>query len=288
MNLYIVDAFTDQLFSGNQAGVALLDPGEDFPPDTFMRQLAAELKHSETAFVKPLSSKDFHIRYFTPVEEVDLCGHATIAAFTVLKQEQYVHTGDFTALTKAGRLCITLEADMVWMDMATPRELRSFSEEENIALYQAYGLDSSHCPSHMQPKIISTGLSDILLPVNSQEALLEANQRAVVVTRLSTAYEVVGFHLFHVAASDATAHCRNFSPLFGIDEEPATGTANGALTYYLYQYGLVRPEEENIFVQGESMGKPSVIKSRLSLQQDQVKIRVGGTGVISLKGQLWR
>ena len=289
MNLYIVDAFTDQLFAGNQAGVALLGLGEDFPPDFFMRQVAGELKHSETAFIKPLSDTSFHIRYFTPVEEVDLCGHATIASFTVLKQEKRITDGSHSVLTKAGELNIHVTHDFIWMDMAPPRELRSFSEEESIALYQAYGLDLSHCPKNLKPKIISTGLSDILLPVNCYDALVEANQRTVPVTRLSTAYEVVGFHLFYVSPeNNVTAHCRNFAPLYGIEEESATGTANGALTYYLYQYGLVLPERENTFIQGESMGKPSVIKSRLTREQEQVLIQVGGTGVISLKGELWR
>ncbi len=288
MKLYIVDAFTDTLFSGNQAGVALLAPGEDFPPAVFMRQVAAELKHSETAFVKTLTHDTFQIRYFTPVEEVDLCGHATIASFTVLHQEKLITEGSHTAVTLAGKLHITVSQEVIWMDMTEPRELRNFSEEESVALYQAYGLDLSHQPKGLTPKIITTGLSDILLPVNCYDVLVEANQRTVPVTRLSSAYEAVGFHLFYVSPEDnVTAHCRNFAPLYGIDEESATGTANGALTYYLYQYGLIRPKEENTFIQGESMGKPSVIKSRLTLENNKVLIRIGGTGVISLKGELW-
>lgn len=84
MELYVADAFTTTRFSGNQAGVALLR-AENFPEETLMRALAGELKHSETAFVRQTGEKAFHIRYFTPAEEVDLCGHATIAAFTVLR-----------------------------------------------------------------------------------------------------------------------------------------------------------------------------------------------------------
>ncbi len=289
MKLYVVDAFTNQLFSGNQAGVALLAPGEDFPPALFMRQVAAELKHSETAFVKTLDNSTFQIRYFTSVEEVELCGHATIASFTVLHQEKHITEGNYTAVTLAGRLQISVNQDVVWMDMAEPKELRSFNEEESVALYQAYGLDLSHRPKALNPKIISTGLSDILMPLNCYDALVEANQRTVPVTRLSSAYAVVGFHLFYVSPEDdVTAHCRNFAPLYGIDEESATGTANGALTYYLYKYGLIQPEEESTFIQGASMGKPSVIKSRLSLEGGQALIRIGGTGVISFKGELWR
>ena len=71
MELYIADAFTATRFCGNQAGVALLGR-EPFPEEGFLRALAGELKHSETAFVRQTGERSFHIRYFTPAEEVDL------------------------------------------------------------------------------------------------------------------------------------------------------------------------------------------------------------------------
>ncbi|MBO4881708.1 MAG: PhzF family phenazine biosynthesis protein, partial [Firmicutes bacterium] len=84
MKLYIVDAFTDQVFGGNPAGVVYIPAGADFPDDETMRKTAAELRYSETAFLKELGGKKYHVRYFTPAAEVDLCGHATIATFYTL------------------------------------------------------------------------------------------------------------------------------------------------------------------------------------------------------------
>ena len=76
-------------------------------------------------------------------------------------------------------------------------------------------------------------------------------------------------------------HCRNFAPLYGIDEESATGTSNGALTYYLYRRGLVFLGKTNLFVQGEAMGKPSKVYSRLTQGENgAVSIRVGGSAVV--------
>ena len=75
-------------------------------------------------------------------------------------------------------------------------------------------------------------------------------------------------------------HCRNFAPLYGIDEEAATGTSTGALTYYLYKHGIIKPNETNLFIQGEAMGKPSRIYSRLSINGGSVRIRVGGSGCV--------
>ena len=282
MELYVVDAFTTRRFSGNQAGVALL--AGDFPAEEFMQALAGELKHSETAFVRQTGPGRFHIRYFTPAGEVDLCGHATIAAFTVLRERGVLAPGAAELTTRAGALEIEVEADAVWMDMAPPAEGRGFSQDEQAELYAAYGLSLDHRPAGLEAQAVSTGLCDILLPVDGPAALDGAVQDAQAVTRLSRRYGVVGVHMFCRGAA-AAARCRNFAPLYGIPEEAATGTSNGALTYYLYRRGLITPGAENRFVQGEAMGKPSEILTRLT-DKDGVRVRVGGRAVVTLSCRL--
>ena len=133
-------------------------------------------------------------------------------------------------------------------------------------------------------KVVSTGLADILLPVTAQ-ALDKAVQDRAEVLRLSEYYDVVGFHLFCPDEKN-TARCRNFAPRYDIDEEAATGTSNGALTWLLYEAGRIREEEENSFLQGEAMGKPSLIRSRLTMEEDKPRIRVGGPAVVNLKLEL--
>lgn len=285
MELYVADAFTTTRFSGNQAGVALLG-SEDFPAETLMRALAGELKHSETAFVKQTGEKAFHIRYFTPAEEVDLCGHATIAAFTVLRDTGAIAPGDYALHTRSGDLEIEVGKDAVWMDMAAPKDGRTFSEAEQAELYAAYGLTLADRPAGLEPQAVSTGLMDILLPVQTLETLDKAVQNEAEVTRLSEHYDVVGVHMFCPNTGDAAAHCRNFAPLYAIPEEAATGTSNGALTYYLYRRGLIQAGADNRFVQGEKMGKPSEILSRITEDGSGVKVRVGGRALITLKCEL--
>lgn len=285
MELYVADAFTTVRFSGNQAGVALLGAGE-FPAESLMRALAGELKHSETAFVKQTGPKAFHIRYFTPAEEVDLCGHATIAAFTVLRDTGAIAPGDYALHTRSGDLEIGVGADAVWMDMAAPQDGRSFSEVEQEELYAAYGLTLADRPEGLEPQAVSTGLMDILLPVKDLETLERAEQNEAQVTRLSEHYNVVGVHMFCPHTPDAAAHCRNFAPLYAIPEEAATGTSNGALTWYLYRRGLIQAGADNRFVQGEKMGKPSEILSRITEDGSGVKVRVGGRALLTLKCEL--
>ncbi len=287
MKLYIVDAFTTQRFSGNQAGVALLSAEEPELTDAFCQALAAELKHSETAFVRPTGPDSFRLRYFTPEGEVDLCGHATIAAFTTLREAEGLAPGTYRASTLAGELSIQVSEQAVWMDMAPPVEGRNFSPEEGAELYAAYGLSTADCPEGFAPMVVSTGLQDILLPVSTAEALDRAEQDERAVTKLSERYGVVGVHMFWPCLSEeATAHCRNFAPLYAIPEEAATGTSNGALTYYLYRRGKVAAGAENRFVQGEKMGKPSEILSRLTEGPDEVQVRVGGRAVLTLRADL--
>ena len=124
MKFYIVDAFTDTLFGGNPAGVVILG-NADFPEAEVMRKTAAELRYSETAFIKQTGEKEFNIRYFTPAAEVDLCGHATIGAFFALADAGLVNFGaSYINNTLAGRLNIVLTDGAVLMDMAVPQANR--------------------------------------------------------------------------------------------------------------------------------------------------------------------
>lgn len=285
MRFYIVDAFTARHFSGNQAGVVSLGEGP-FPEEALMRALAGELKHSETAFVRRTGEGSFHIRYFTPAEEVDLCGHATVAAFTVLRQTGEIPAGRCALHTRSGDLEVSVEPDAVWMDMAPPAEGRMFSREEQTELYAAYGLTLADRPDGLEPQAVSTGLLDILLPVRSSAVLDRARQNEAEVCRLSEQYGVVGVHMFCLGTGDAAAHCRNFAPLYAIPEEAATGTSNGALTVYLHRRGLVASGEVNRFIQGEKMGKPSEILSALTEENGGIRVRIGGRAVLSLRGEV--
>ncbi len=298
MKFYIVDAFTDTPFGGNPAGVVLLDPYQDFPEEEQMRKTAAELRYSETAFVKPVGQNQFHTRYFTPTNEVDLCGHATIAAFTVLTSEGLATQGiDCVNQTLAGNLQIQLEKDLVMMDMASPQNLGTIQDQKDISeLYRVMGLaQETVVATNLQgqsiqlfPMIISTGLPDIMLPVSSSVQLSKIVPDFDALSALSTRYNVTGVHAFTLEGTEegVTCFCRNFAPLYGIPEEAATGTSNGALTYYLYQHNLIPQGGTQRFIQGREMDRPSIIQSRLEIKDAALNIQIGGTGVILAKGSI--
>lgn len=280
MKVYVMDSFSDRIFGGNQAGVVLADKALE---PAVMQQVAAELKHSETAFVWQTEEGN-RLRYFTPAGEVDLCGHATVAVFALLRRLGRIEDGTHKALTRAGALEIEVSGETVWMDMAPPKTLGILPEESWEELYGAYGLTLEDRPADLPPEIVSTGLADIMMPVRDHETLLRAVQDERTVTELSRRFDVTGVHMF--CLGEGAVYCSNFAPLYDIPEECATGTSNGALTYYLYERSLVEPERENLFLQGEHMGRPSRILSRLTVQDGVVRVRIGGQAVMSLAGEM--
>ena len=280
MKVYVMDSFSDRIFGGNQAGVVLADKALE---PAVMQQVAAELKHSETAFVWQTEEGN-RLRYFTPAGEVDLCGHATVAVFALLRRLGRIEDGTHKALTRAGALEIEVSGETVWMDMAPPKTLGILPKESWEELYGAYGLTLEDRPADLPPEIVSTGLADIMMPVRDHETLLRAVQDERTVTELSRRFDVTGVHMF--CLGEEIVYFSNFAPLYDIPEECATGTSNGALTYYLYERSLVEPERENLFLQGEHMERPSRILSRLTVQDGAVRVRIGGQAVMSLAGEM--
>ena len=286
MKIFVCDAFSSEIFKGNQAGVVILEEKEDYPTEILMKNIAAELKHSETAFVKKIDNNIFKIRYFTPIEEVELCGHATISVFSVLRELKLISSGKYIAETLAGSLEIVADKDFIWMDMASPKTECIFNLAEIKDIYSAFNLDIAQAPKNLIPKIVNTGLSDIIIPIENKEFLDSFVMNKEKVIELSKKYKVVGAHLFTLdKCKKVTAFCRNIAPLVGIDEECATGTSNGALTHYLKEYNIISVKDINSFRQGETMQRASTILSRY--KEDGVTIQVGGNAVISFECKIY-
>ena len=276
MKYFVVDAFTDRPFGGNPAGVVLLD-ADTFPSEALMCRIAAELRYSETAFIRRHSAQEFTLRYFTPKAEVELCGHATIASFYLLHR-QGLAAGLCRCHTLAGDLDIEA-GERVMMQMALPRIVATIADSREI--YEALGV-SGYQPA-LPVQVVSTGLPDLMIPLPDVATLQSLQPDMAAVEAITRRLAVVSFHPFAFANDDYTAHVRDFAPLYGIPEESATGTANAALTHYLQQCGLLDAGAEASFIQGEAMGRPSVVATRI---RPDGRIFVGGTAVVVAEGSL--
>lgn len=288
MRFFIVDAFTEAPFGGNTAGVVLIEPGAGFPDEEWMRQVAAELRYSETAFVRRDGAAEFTVRYFTPAGEIDLCGHATVASFGVLFREGIVPAGTCCLNhTRAGDLEV-LADERVMMQMAAPQRVGSFADAALLGeMLTAMGGIKPEQLGTWPAETFSTGLPDIILPVRDIATLQSLAPDMPALTALSERLDVVGVHAFAVDPNDGyTAHVRNFAPRYGIPEESATGTANAALTAYLYHHRIIKDGARCCFLQGEAMGRPSLIHTTLEKKAGIPDIRVGGPCAIVADGKI--
>ena len=276
MKYYIIDAFTNRPFGGNPAGVVLLQ-GNSFPTEELMLKVAAELRYSETAFVRRDSDKEYTIRYFTPKAEVELCGHATIAVFSLLKQIQ-IAKGECLCHTLAGNLHIEV-GEKVMMQMAKSRIVATIKDTKEI--YHALGVTGFQPALPVQ--IVYSGLPDIIIPLHDVAMLQTLKPDMNLISAITHKYKAVSFHVFAFGKDGNTANVRDFAPLYGVPEESATGTANAALTHYLQQNGCIPPSGDFSFLQGEAMGRPSIVATRIT---DDGTIYVGGTATILASGEL--
>ncbi len=273
VHVFIASAFSKDDQGGNKAGVVFDRP--DLASWQKM-QIAKELGFSETAFVNASAVADFCLEYFTPEEEVPLCGHATIATFSVLHLLGKLDKKEYLIETGVGILRIQVQEDgMIFMEQNLPEYLDVLNSEE-----MGICLDSFSIEKKLPVQIVSTGLKDILLPIESEERLAALEPDFEAMAGLSKQKQVVGVHAF-VLTENAdfaeecpegteqqemiTAVCRNFAPLYGIDEESATGTSNCALACYLFRYW--KKKRQYVFEQGHNLGAVSRIVVNLQYHE---------------------
>lgn len=295
INIYQVDAFSNKTFGGNPAGVVL---NTRHLSEEIMQDIAKEMNLSETAFITPLYDDCFSVRFFTPVCEVDLCGHATIATFHTLAKMGYIEpisNGIKTVYqeTMAGKLAVEIlfkdgEVDKIFMEQATPKEIGVVKDIS--PLLESMGLnveDIGVGDITVCPEIISTGLPDIILPIKKKEVLDRLNIDMKALAKISESLNVTGVHAFHLPQVNSdNVYTRNFAPLVGIDEEAATGTSNGALIYFLKKNNLIEGNEI-ISYQGESLNRPSMIYCNIEYKNENHIVRVGGNAKIVINGIMY-
>lgn len=276
IQVYILDAFSYQEKGGNPAGVVL---NADHLSTAQMQQIAYQLGFSETAFILTSTVADYHIRYFTPNHEVDLCGHATIASFYLMVNQQYIRPGKYQIETLAGRLGVHIQEDhYVFLTQPLPQFDIEVDRQEIV---DSLGISVAELSIDLPVQIVSTGLRDMMIPIRSLSTLQRIEPDLEQIKVVSQKYDVVGYHLFTLDTnSDAIAQCRNFAPLYDIPEESATGTSTGALMCYLHQHHSIPATATApfIFEQGYTMNLPSRLLATLQLnnQGSIESVQVGG------------
>jgi PhzF family phenazine biosynthesis protein len=211
----VVDAFTDQPFSGNPAGIVVLEAAA---PAEWMQAVAAEVNVAETAFLAPRPDGSWDLRWFTPTVEVDLCGHATLASAHALGGEQAFHT-------RSGVLrCAPGEDGTIALDL--PGTVPSPVDDDLGAWAAALGLGADRVLAASEGAgwsvVEVASVDDVTTAVMDRPALLELGGHAIVVVDTS-GDDAIGFD----------SVCRTFAPSAGIDEDPVTGSAHCVIAPWL-------------------------------------------------------
>lgn len=258
--IYQVDAFTNRPFSGNPAAVCLLEEEAD---GDWMQAVALEMNLSETAFLRKLDD-GYELRWFTPVYEVELCGHATLASAHILWSETELSDGAAIRFhSRSGVLTCQRAGDSIELDFpATPPE----SAEAPPELVESLGIE--------QTDFVGVSPFDRFVVVSSEDVvrslepdfgrLGKIEMRGVIVTAPSDSAE------FDFVS-------RYFAPAAGVNEDPATGSAHCCLAPYW---------SERLGKQEMSAFQASARGGRVQVRCNDDRVILGGKAVTTLKGTL--
>jgi len=249
--IFQVDAFTDNPFKGNPAGVMIVT--EEISSD-WMQNIALEMNLSETAFIFPREN-DFQIRYFTPTKEVPLCGHATLASAHVI-YELGLKAGTETIKFKAEGADLTIKRENDWIIMDFPK-YPIYKTDIHKDFKRSVGFDPIEMYTSIYGWVIAiAGTESEILHCKPDFALLTENGLGhLIITSKSNSEQ-----------ADFVVRC--FAPIAGINEDPVTGSAHCALTP----------------LWAEKLGKVELDSLQLSSRTGHLKVKLNGNRV-EIKGK---
>lgn len=282
--IYRVHAFTANPREGNPAGVV---PRADHLDDRQMQSIAKAMGLSETAFVlsSPQPQCRFRLRWFTPTIEVPLCGHATMAALSVLTDLGVLSADGQSHLveTLSGALKIRIErteqGQFHWLEVPVPR-FRQLSPDLQ-ALSELFALKPKELEIKL-PAVRDEVGQGLYIPVGHLEVLRGLHPDFDRM-RISKQWGSVCFFTQETVERANTWHCRFFAPAYGIDEDPVTGAINGPLGAYhrLYAQHDDPEEVEYIGEQGDLIGCRGRVRVRVGAKSGEVHyLEIGGQAVI--------
>ena len=261
VTITVVDAFTDQPFRGNPAAVCIL---EQWKEDAWLQNVAAEMNLSETAFLVPDGTGAFHLRWFTPAVEVDLCGHATLASAHVLWKTEVLSGHEQARFdTRSGRLTADRKGD--WIELDFP----SMPAEEitpPVGLSLAFG--------GIPFRFAGKNASDYLVELETEEQVRKLRPDFV----LLAGVPMRGVIATARASSDEYDFVsRFFAPGAGINEDPVTGSAHCCLAPF---WAERLEKNEMKAYQASSRG------GTLVLLNEGARVKIRGQAVTVLSGEL--
>jgi len=302
------DVFTDRKFCGNPLAVF---PEAEGITDEQMMKIAREMNLSETVFVLKSESDEVlrHLRIFTPMREIPFAGHPIVGTWTALAQEGVVPVPEsgngwqrIFHEVGIGILPVDIEfkdgkpvqVEMTQGTFNIIHEIDDAHEQAEVA--RALGLAREDLDESLPIQVITTGLSCLAVPIRSLADLRDIRVDSTLLTDVYQRHGGTGCHAFTretIEVGASRAHARFFAPADNIPEDPATGSACGALGGYLVHHGGLSLEPENgrykfVIEQGDFIHRPSRINLNVKGQAGTVEeVKVGGPAVLVARGEVF-
>ncbi|MFR8926494.1 PhzF family phenazine biosynthesis protein [Peptoniphilus senegalensis] len=288
---YLVSAFSDRAFMGNSTGV-VIDDGR--LTDSEMENIAKDINQSVIVFVRELDRDRYLTRFFTPDGEINLCGHATVATFYALAENEYIKSEDegikkIIQHTKIGKIPVELEyqngkIENIYMNLDIKLE-EKFNNIERVLKILNLSEDDIGLEifKNAEMEKISTGTCDIIVPVKNEKVLSAIVLDKDEAIKFSKEENIISIHAFTTNNGEEIKQ-RTFSPIIGEDEEFGSGTSTAATMHYLSSNKII--ENKSITaIQGDYIGRISKVYT--SLIEEENKIRVGGRAYVFMNGVLY-
>ncbi|MCB0169535.1 MAG: PhzF family phenazine biosynthesis protein [Anaerolineae bacterium] len=292
MQFYIVDVFTETKYAGNQ--LAVIRDAAGLSTET-MQAIALEMNYSETTFILGDAARDggYDVRIFTPAEEVPFAGHPTLGTAFIIQQKIIQSPVDKVILNlKVGPIPVTFsyrdqQPGELWMHQRPPDFGETFTAETLAAVLN---LDIEDIDPRFPIQDVSTGLPFIIVPLQSLSATKRCRvnlDRFEQLIKTSQRARAVFIFCAETYQAENDLNARMFSPYYSVDEDPATGSANGCLAGYLVKHRYFGSDHIDVRVeQGYEIKRPSLLKLQAQANGDHIDVFVGGGVVLVAEGQL--
>jgi trans-2,3-dihydro-3-hydroxyanthranilate isomerase len=288
---YQVDVFTGTPLGGNPLAVFVDAKGLD---EGYMQKIAREMNLSETAFVAPSSDReaDFEVRIFTPSKELPFAGHPVIGTAHVLREIGEVSSDQKIIHLKLliGTIPVYVEEDeLLFMGHPQAKFLQIVTSVDLVA--ESLGLPSSAIDLRWPCQIVSTGVPALFVPIKTLVSMQRIKINSAKLLEIFTPFGTDMIYVFTTETLDScsTLHSRLFAPFIGVPEDPATGSASGAVGAYLAKHCVIEKDTLGSIKieQGYEMKRPASIYVQVKQEGTTIKsIRVGGESVTIIQGQL--
>lgn len=258
LKIFQVDAFTDKVFGGNPAAVVPLDK---WLPDAYLQKIAMENNLSETAFFVPEEDGGFHIRWFTPEVEVNLCGHATLATSHVIFQHLSWPEYELNFKSRSGALKVRKEGEVYQLNFPSDIPLQVELDEGLAGCFDK------------KPLEVLKGSADYLMIFDEEEYVKHVTPNLDVIKKLDAEGVIISAR----GSGDLDFVSRFFAPQLGIPEDPVTGSAHTVLVPYWSQ----------------RLGRKQLLAHQVSQRQGELhcldkgeRVELGGKAVTFLEGEI--